>query len=202
MTTTHWLVTARLPHPDLVRAALQGGSDAEDALAKAWLPHVYRWCHRLGGPGFDSEDGAHEVLILMCRKLPELRDPDRFAPWLFGITRRVIANHRRRAWWRRWLPQALVEDRASPEQGPERDLEASRDAQRVWRTLSELKSAHREVLVLCDLEERSATEAAALLDIPVGTVKGRLRAARIAFREELEAQDARSLMRRRAAEGA
>lgn len=190
MTTTRWLMTARLPDPGLVPAAMGGDPGAEDALARAWLPHVYRWCHRLGGPGFDAEDAAHEVLILVCRKLPGLRDADRFPAWLFGITRRVIANHRRRAWWRRWLPQAVVEDRAAPDPGPEREVEARRAAERVWRALAALKPHHREVLVLCDLEERSASETSALLSIPTGTVKSRLRAAREAFRRVLESHGA------------
>lgn len=186
MTATVWLHTARLPGVALVDAAMLGDGRAVDALAHAWLPHVYRWCHRLGGPGFDAEDAAHEVLIVMCRRLSALRDPEQFPSWLFGITRRVIANHRRRVWWKRWLPSALVGDRPSPDATPERSFEASESAEHVWDALAALEPAHREVIVLCDLEERSATEAGALLGIPSGTVKSRLRVARTAFRHTLE----------------
>ncbi|MEN0065978.1 MAG: RNA polymerase sigma factor [Myxococcota bacterium] len=182
--STRWMMTARLPPEELVLDALSGGQHEVNALARAWLPHVYRWCARLGGPGFDSEDAAHEVLITMCRRLGGLRDAGQFPAWLFGITRRTLANHRRRAWWRRWLPAAVIEERPAPG-GPQRHVEIS-DAHRiVWTALSALSEAHREVLVLCELEERSGSEAAVLLGIPLGTVKSRLRAARTRFRAEL-----------------
>lgn len=192
MSATVWLMTARLPEAALVDAALCGEDRAVDALAHAWLPHVYRWCHRLGGPGFDSEDAAHEVLIVMCRRLPSLRDPDQFPSWLFGICRRVIANHRRRAWWKRWLPSALVSERPAPDAGPHDSFEARESAERVWTGLATLEPAHREVIVLCDLEERSATEAAALLGIPVGTVKSRLRVARATLKRAMDARASRA----------
>lgn len=175
-----WLMTARLPSEELVLDALAGGQAEVNALARAWLPHVYRWCARLGGPGFDSEDAAHEILIIMVRRLDGLRDAGAFPSWLFGITRRTLANHRRRAWWKRWLPAAVVEERAAP------DRHAQSDAQRVvWKALSALPEVQREVLVLCELEERTGSETAALLGIPLGTVKSRLRAARESFRAEL-----------------
>lgn len=180
--SSRWMSTARLPSAALVESAMNGDARDLDDLARAWLPHVYRWCHRLGGPGFDAEDSAHEVLVLMCRKLPTLRDPVAFPAWLYGMTRRVLANHRRRAWWKRWVPGATVPDQADEASSPYASLEARRAHGRVWAALTELSDAHRDVLVLCDLEERPGSEAAVLLDIPLGTVKSRLRAARAAFR--------------------
>ena len=50
--------------------------------------------------------------------------------------------------------------------------------------LVEDEPAQREVLVLCDLEERTAIEAAKLLGVPVGTVKSRLRLGRARFKEK------------------
>ena len=182
MSSPRWLMTSRLPKAELTANAIAGDEAAVDALVRAWLPHVYRWCHRMGGPGFDSEDTAHEVLITMVRRLHTVRDPAAFPAWLFGITRRTMANHRRRAWWKRWLPAAVVEDRPSEDAGPLRSFEAMQAHQHVWDALMTLKPIHREVLVLCELEERSATEAASLLGIPAGTVKSRLRAARNHFR--------------------
>lgn len=187
--TASWLMTARLPPEDMARAAIEGDQAAVDALAKAWLPHVYRWCHRLGGPGFDAEDAAHEVLILMCRRIHTLRDPAVFPSWLMGITRRVLANHRRRAWWKRWVPTPPKSREPVGTSDPEQDLATKRAQERVWNALSQLGQNHREVLVMCLLEERSATETAALLGIPVGTVKSRLRAARVSFRRALEEDD-------------
>ncbi|MEZ4237946.1 MAG: sigma-70 family RNA polymerase sigma factor [Myxococcota bacterium] len=170
-----------LPDPALTAAALEGGQAELDALVRAWLPLVYAWSHRLGGPGVDAEGAAHETVLTMCRRLDRVRAPEVLPSWLFGICRRTIANHRRRAWLRRWVPGASTE-RAWTGAGPERDAEAQQVADAVWKVLDGLPAAQREVLILCELEERSGSEAAALLGIPLGTVKSRLRAASRAFR--------------------
>lgn len=187
-----------LPDPALTAAALTGGEDELNDLVRAWLPHVYAWCHRLGGSAIDAEDAAHETLIVMCRTLSRIHGIEVFPSWLFGVTRRILANHRRRAWIRRWVPGPL-QDRPSPTWGPDRTAEARQAAETVWRALESLPVAQREVLVLCELEERNGTEAAALLAVPVGTVKSRLRLARIAFRKAVERQEC-SVGRQHAAE--
>ena len=176
-----------LPDPRLVERALAGTDADLDVLARAWLPQVYRWCHRLGGPTVDAEDAAHDALIIMCRRLPTL-PADRFGAWLFAVTRKVVANHRRRAWFRRWVP-GPVRERVCPHPGPQQSLTARRDAERVWVALAALPVAQREVLVLCELEDRTGPEVAALLGVPLGTVKSRLRTALIAFRAQLEPKE-------------
>jgi len=175
----------QLPNPALVPPALDGAPGAIDALAEAWLPHVYRWCHRLGGPVVDAEDAAHETLIIMCRRIDSLHGPAQFRSWLFNIARKVIANQRKRAWFKRWVPGASMRDQVSAGWGPERSLEARQTAVTVWKVLDSLSSTQREVLVLIELEERSAAEAAELLGLPTGTVKSRLRAGREAFRRAM-----------------
>ena len=86
-----------------------------------------------------------------------------------------------------------MEEKPSPS-GPHESFEAREAHRRVWNALEALSDAHREALVLCDLEERTNAEAATLLGLPVGTVKSRLRAARVAFRAELEQSDAARLV--------
>lgn len=173
---------APIPDPSIAAAALADPSRAAvDALARAWLPFVHAWCQRLGGPTVDAEDAAHEVLIAMCRNLARVESAEVFPAWLFGTCRRVVANHRRRAWIRRWVPTPAAEP-VHPGWGPERSAEARQAAALVWRALDRLPHAQREVLVLCELEERPGSEAAAILGVPLGTVRSRLRLAREAFR--------------------
>lgn len=177
------------PASTLVRHALEGGPEALDDLARAWLPHVYAWCHRLGGPSVDAEDAAHEILLIMCRRFRQVEAEHQFGSWLFGVTRRVIANHRRRAWVKRWVPGATPVERADPAWSPHRRAEARHTADVVWRALDQLTIPHREVLVLIELEERTSAEVSELVGVPVGTVKSRLRAARAAFRGVIESQE-------------
>jgi len=166
----------------LVRRARRGEVGAEDALVGHWLPTVLAWCRRLGGTDIDAEDAAHDVLVVVITRLERLRDPECFGSWVFGITRRVLARHRRRAWLRRWFDPRAEPGAAPPD--PDQACDRDEEACRLRLALDALSAAQREVLVLCDLEERREAEAARLLGVPLGTVKSRLYAARIRLRVE------------------
>ncbi len=161
---------------------LRGGSGERDRLLDVWLPVVVRWCGHLGGPGVDAEDAAHDVFIVALRRMDRLYDEAHLAAWLFGITRRVLAQHRRRAWVRRWVP-GLTVDVADPARGPAALVVADETAARVRAVLAQLPLAERQVLLLCLVEDRSDREVAEMLGIPHGTVKSRMRRARARFLE-------------------
>ncbi|HHO50804.1 MAG TPA: sigma-70 family RNA polymerase sigma factor [Deltaproteobacteria bacterium] len=169
---------------ELVRQAQAEVPGALDRLCDRWLPTVLGWTLRLGGPRIDAEDAAHDVFLVLFRRLGSLEEPRSFSSWLFGITRRVVAGHRRRAWVRRWLPGA-VPDRTDPSLDPSDRAAQSDVADQVWAAIESLPGHQREVLVLCDLEERSDSEVAEMLGIPKNTVKSRLRRARAALRAQV-----------------
>ena len=66
---------------------------------------------------------------------------------------------------------------------PESILLQRSDWQLVQQALEELPVAHREVLLLCEVEEMSYQEIAGTLSIPIGTVMSRLSRARSALRD-------------------
>jgi RNA polymerase sigma-70 factor (ECF subfamily) len=96
---------------------------------------------------------------------------------MYGITRKVLAQHRRRARWSSWMPASVLSTFGIT---PVADDLAGAG----MRLLEALPEEQREVLVLCGVEERTCEEAAVLLDLPVGTVKSRLRLARGRFIRE------------------
>jgi len=167
---------------DNIAAAQRGERGAREVLMDAWLPVVLGWCVRLGGPSVDPEDAAHDVMIIVITRLDRLQNLESFRSWLFGITRRVLASHRRRAWVRRWVPGAEIVDAPDPGPAPDDQHALSELSRGVQRAVDKLPALQREVLVLCDVEEYTDEEVAALLGIPVGTVKSRLRLARKKFR--------------------
>ena len=152
-------------------------------LVDAWAVPVLRWCARLGGPRIDPEDAAQDVFERVLRRLPTLRDPATLPAWLFQLTRRVVIDHRRRAWLRRWVG-GTVPDVSDP-----RGVDDADTARVVHAVLDVLPRDLREVLVLCDLEERTADEAAELVSVPVGTIRSRLRRARERFEVEARRRD-------------
>lgn len=145
------------------------------------VPVVLGWCTRLGGGRIDADAAASDALLILFRKLPELREGAALEPLAWKVVVRTVQKHRRGAWWRRWLPGPGPETGTS-DGGDRRERSAV-----VHRLLGDLGTEHREVLVLMDLEERAASEVAALLDLPEGTVRSRLRLARRAFRMAAEA---------------
>ncbi|MEZ4239742.1 MAG: sigma-70 family RNA polymerase sigma factor [Myxococcota bacterium] len=171
----------RRPH-DLVRDAIDGDLDAIERVVDQWVDRLYAWCARLGGPTVDAEEAAHDVLMLFVRRHATIREPDRLGSWMFSACRRVVANHRRRAWWRRWLPGPMVE-RGSPAT-MDQDLDDAAQARRIRAVLDAMSVNDREVLTLCYLEETSVAEAAQILGVAEGTVKSRLFNARARFRDQ------------------
>lgn len=166
------------PTPDVLIAAQAGDPGALDSIARHCAPYVLRWCRRLGGPRVNAEDAAQDVLIVVFQRLRAVHTADALGPWAFGVTRRVLADHRRRAWVLRWIP-GLSPDRT----GVEGRAELSHAAAEVQALLERLPAAQREAFVLCAVEEYTDEEAAALLAIPVGTLKSRLRLARARLAE-------------------
>jgi RNA polymerase sigma-70 factor (ECF subfamily) len=172
----------------LVRAARADEPGAVDRLCARWLPEVLAWAVRLGGPKVDAEDVAHDAMIVVIRRLSVLQEPRAFPAWLYDITRKTIASHRRKAWVRRWIPGAVpdrADDRVTAD--PAALTHRHQVAEQIWHALDDLRDHHREVLVLCDLEERPDSEVSEMLGVPKGTVKSRLRRARKELRSRVGA---------------
>jgi RNA polymerase sigma-70 factor (ECF subfamily) len=162
-------------------AIRRGDPDARLALLEAWTPLVLRWSAHLGGLRIDAEDVAHDVLVRVLVGIGGLRDPKAFPAWLFRATKREVSRHQNRAFFRRWIPGLLLDEIPAP---PASDV-----ASQVQAVLDELPADSREILVLCDLEERTDEEVATLLGLPVGTVKSRLRTARARFEKRARRHD-------------
>lgn len=166
--------------PGILVAAAGGDVSARDRFVSGWLPHVLRWCARLGGPRVDPEDAAHEVFLVVLRRLPELASVRAPGPWLYQVTRKVLAQHRRRVWFSRWVGAFGMDEIAA--EPATAGWVRSDLARRVQQALEELPADQREVLVLCDMEQFTDQEVATLVGVPVGTVKSRLRIGRDRFR--------------------
>lgn len=155
----------------LIERAKSGDASARAELVRHWLPRVLQWATRLTGPRVDPEDIAQDVFLVALTKLHTVRDPDRIAPWLYGVTRKIISKHHRRAWLIRWVGPP-EEEAEGPVFDPVVDFD---NVRHVRELLQRVPLKQREVLVLMCVEERTAGEVAELLGVAEGTVRSRLR---------------------------
>jgi len=169
-----------------VKALVRGDAAATARLYDTFVGDVLGWCRRLGAGLIDPEDAAHDVFVVALARIGSFKGQSSMRTWMYGVTRRVLANHRRRA--RTRLLRERLTRRGSvwgKDGGPSPAQAASSSEQRklVHECLEALSSKHREVLVLCSLEGRTGREVAELLGVPEATVYSRLHYARAAFRE-------------------
>ena len=106
-----------------------------------------------------------------------------FPAFFYAAARNAALAHLRRRQSREAL-LAAVEVPAGDTSGDEPDF-TPEDAAAVHRALDRLSLPHREVLTLFFLQELSLEQIAAVVDVPLGTVKSRLHHAKRALREVL-----------------
>jgi RNA polymerase sigma-70 factor (ECF subfamily) len=137
---------------------------------------------RIGDRG-RAEDAAQDAFSAIWRsagRYDQRRGPG--APWLFTIARNAIVDGLRRT----PEPAADPKDAPSDEPGPPEAAEASYDSWRVHRALETLPDNERRVIELAYWSGLSQSEVADFLQIPLGTVKTRTRAALARLADELE----------------
>jgi RNA polymerase sigma-70 factor, ECF subfamily len=143
----------------------------------------------------DAEDVAQEAFAKAYRSFSQLRDRERFRAWLVRMTWRMALDRQRSS--RRRLAREQRAD-VDPTVGPKKvaadlqvGLEARERAEHLWRAIDGLSEKLRVVIVLAGIEGHDIREVATLLELPEGTVKSRLFAARQHLKDALSwmAQD-------------
>ncbi len=159
------MTTSRRESQWVLRAQC-GDRDALERLLRSIQPALQRYLRGLVGAR-QSDDVLQDVLIVVARKLAWLEEPDLLRPWAFRIASRAGFKQLKRE--RRWrADDSGLEDIAAPEPSAPSDL------LRELATMDGISPASRAVLVLHFQEEMSLEAVAAILEIPLGTVKSRL----------------------------
>ena len=136
---------------------------------------IFRYTLRMLGNRADAEDATAETFLRVLRRSAELRADGAFKTWLFRIARNLCIDKMRQ--------HKLLELPAEAQYGGTEERAALRVT--VQQALKELPLEYREPLILCDLEDISAKEAADTLGISVPALKSRLYRGRRALRDKL-----------------
>lgn len=171
--------------PRLVERARAGDQEAFAEIVARSIGRLNAVARLLLREPYAAEDAVQEALVDAWRDLPRLRDPARFDAWLRRLLVNACYDRARRD--RKAVVHeiaGLPEIAASQESQP--GIIARDEVERALRTIS---TEHRAALVLTYYLDLPLAEAAATLDIPIGTMKSRLDRARSALRAALAAED-------------
>lgn len=155
---------------------------------------VFRTLQYLGVPSGSVDDALQDVFITAHRRWDTFEGRSSPRTWLYGIARRVAWRYRRN-----------IEHRGSkfvltqrPVEGAHAPFDQAHARRSVQALLAGIDEDKRSAFVLTEVEGFTAAEAAQLLEIPLGTVYSRVRAAwaklRAAAQEDLELGEARPPM--------
>jgi RNA polymerase sigma-70 factor (ECF subfamily) len=168
----------------LVCDARRGDSRAFAALVAAHQQKVRGFLRRFAGHWADADDLAQEAFVTAWRKLRAFEGRSSFRSWVCGVGYRIARDARRghaRAGARdaTWLT-------AHEEDASEAPIE---DRIAVARAMALLADDQRAAVALCLGEGFSHAEAAAILNMPLGTVKSHVQRGRERLLKTLEAAD-------------
>ena len=156
-----------------VLQAQSGSHEALNELFKSVQDPLFRYIVSLVRDQHLAEDILQEVFIRIYRKLRWLQEPAAFRAWTYQIASREAFRYLKRE--RRWSDQVRDEATLTALPADGHETEFSRELiQSLPQLVGNLSPASRAVVVLFYLHELSLVETAAVLDIPVGTVKSRL----------------------------
>ncbi len=153
------------------------------------LAPLYNFAHWLTGNRDEAEDLVQETYVKALKGFSSFSLGTNFRAWMYRILRNTFLTSRTGL---KVMVSLDDEDNAVAEpvvnDDPESLLFARADQEEIRRALEQLPVAHREVILLCDVEEMSYKEIAELAGIPIGTVMSRLSRARRTMRSLLRAK--------------
>jgi RNA polymerase sigma-70 factor, ECF subfamily len=175
---------------------LAGGHDAalNDLMARHALP-VFQFLCRMLGNEDDANDLAQETFLRVYQHRASFKPGARFTTWLYTIAANLARNHHR---WRTRHPNASLDAESeatgqsigdvlpSSDPAPDSIAVATERAAAVRAEVERLPADMREVIILCEWQDLSAAEAAAILDTTPKAVDNRLYRARNLLRERLK----------------
>jgi len=151
----------------LVEAARRGSDAAFEKIVARHQKAVRGFLRRLGGDPSDADDLAQETFIAAWRELDRFRGLSSVRSWLCGIAYRKRLGQRRSQ--RRSGERDAAFAAASAREG-EVAVDAS-DRLDLARAMADLPIEQRAAVSLCLAADFSHAEAAAALNVPLGTVK-------------------------------
>ena len=173
---------------DLVRRYLSGDRAAFAALVERHERRVYNLALRMTGREEDARDATQDAFLTVLRKLSSFRGEAAFTTWLHRVTVNACYDLLRKR-QRAPLLERGEGDLPALEPPPAPDhADASSLSMDVQQALLQVPEDFRAVMILHDVHDLRQEEVAAIVGVPVGTVKSRLHRGRIALAKAMGIQ--------------
>jgi RNA polymerase sigma-70 factor, ECF subfamily len=156
---------------DLIALVLTGRGDAFGTLVERYERAVYHLAYRTLREVEEAKDACQEAWLKAYRALASFRPGAKFATWIFTICYRVCCDRLAK---RKRFTGEEPPDVADPGAGPEGAFVASEEAARLRAAIAALPEKYRAVITLFHLQGKQYEEIAAVLGLPLGTVKTHL----------------------------
>ena len=175
---------------ELVHNILSGDSTAFNTLVEKYQKNVHAIAWQRIGDFHIAEEITQDVFLQAYDKLSTLKDPNKFARWLYVITKRRCTR------WLQTKKPAMLSLDATDKATLEKSAFAHYDAEQreekaaeqyreiVENLLEKLPENQRTVVVLYYLHEMTSEAISKFLDVSINTIKSRLRRARQRLKEE------------------
>jgi RNA polymerase sigma-70 factor, ECF subfamily len=179
----------------LLEGLVGGAAWAYEVLIQRFQQPVFNLVSRLLWDPSEACDVVQEVFLKVFRKIGFFRGDSSLKTWVYRIAVNEAHNHCRWSGRHRGYEVGLEGDEEGrgyretlPAHGPSPyDYALDQERRRVVEAaLAELSPSFRSVVVLRDIEDLSYDEIAAILNLPMGTVKSRILRGREALRRSLE----------------
>jgi len=139
------------------------------------------------GNADDAQDALQEAFVKCWRRRKRLAEIEDLKAWVFRVALNAGRDLRGTA-WRRHRRSLTVDEATLPAAapGPEADAARREQLELIRRALLTLRSEEREVFLLRQNGQMTYEQIAESLELPVGTVKTRMRLALSKLRESLD----------------
>jgi RNA polymerase sigma-70 factor (ECF subfamily) len=170
---------------ELVAAARSGDVSALGLLLERHRPRLFATALRILGYRPDAEDAVQETCLIAMRHVGSVRDPEAVGAWLQTVVRRSCLQHQRQRQTGEVLTDSFP-DLLDHRPGPEDRIEQLELRDWIWGALQRLPEPLRVSAMLRYFGSYdSYDEVAAILGIPIGTVRSRLSEAKIKLADAL-----------------
>lgn len=163
---------------DTVRAAQDGDREAFGRLVERYKGPVFAAAMAITCDPEEAQELAQETFVRALQNLPRLEQPEKFKPWLRGITHTIGQDLRRKAARERKHMKAAAQERPTAARGPAEALANREAGSRETALLEELVASLPEnVRVALDLKFREGltyAEIGEVMGVPASTVRGLL----------------------------